>query len=117
MKNITNKAFLEKPTTTNIALVPFEIAGSTFGMRLIQSNRDNTVVSPRIKSIVLGSLLGDGSLDIPGTNKYLLFVLVQTFHNFEYVWFIYNELSGLCQSIPGIGTTVRRNNRHHYMRV
>ena len=117
MKNITKKSPFTLSKNEVTALVPFGTTGSSLGMRLTQSNRENTIVSSKVRSIILGSILGDGSLDKPGTNKYPLFVLVQSYNNREYAWFIYTQLNSLCQSLPGLGTSVRRGVRHYYIRV
>jgi hypothetical protein len=82
MKNITNYKFIDKHIYQNIAITPFGVVGSTFNIKVTQFTSDNTVVSSWIRSIFIGSILGDGSLDMFGTSKYTWFMLVQAFDNF-----------------------------------
>lgn len=115
MKKRNNVATVSTIGCTSV--IPFGVVGSTLGITLSQKNRDTTVISKRCRSIIIGSLLGDGSLDIRGTGKNPMFVLVQTLRNFEYVWSMYREFSNLCRSLPQVGITTRRETRHYYVRL
>lgn len=58
-------------------------------------------LSKRQKSIIIGSILGDGYLDFNGYQGTRL-QIKQCQKNKEYVWWLYNELKNLCKSEPNM---------------
>jgi hypothetical protein len=74
---------------------------------LTSIERNRLKLSPRVKSIIVGLILSDGWLQ----KRYhwnARLGLKQSIVNFEYLWFVYNELAYLCSSLPYPGKSIMR---------
>jgi LAGLIDADG DNA endonuclease family len=69
--------------------------------------RNMIKLTPRIKSIIIGLLLSDGWLQQHyHWNPRLGFK--QSINNFNYLWYIFNEMSYLCSNLPYKGKSIIR---------
>lgn len=72
-----------------------------------RNERDSLIITPYQKSIMIGSLLSDGwVLRKKGWNS--AFGLKQSIKNFEYLWFVFLQLSPLCSNIPILCKNMKR---------
>lgn len=110
MKRIT-------PNYTVKDLVVYTPTSLSLGYRFTDWLRTHYVITHHMRTILVASLLGDGSIQrVPGSH-YPRYALNQSLKNFRYLWFIYGELGALCNSMPFIGTGVRNGIRNFTVRL
>lgn len=78
------------PLVTTMELVKYGEGGSTLGIRRVSKYiLSSTICTNRIRSQLVGHLLGDGSLIITRTSITPYFVFSQTLKRFDYVWHVF----------------------------
>lgn len=71
-------------------------------------NRNMLQLNPYLKSMLIGILLSDGWINIKkGWNPCI--GLKQSINNFNYIWWIFCELSYLCSNIPYISKNIKKS--------
>ena len=90
---------------------------STVGLRLNQWCRNMTGITPRIRSILLGGMLGDGGLSMSHSSVNPYYVFTQTTKRFWYCWALFLELSHLCQKSPTLGSSTRYGITSYFMQI
>ena len=79
----------------------------SFKSKLTNSEKILLVLTPRVKSIIIGLILSDGWIQKKGHwNTRIGFK--QSIKNFPYLWHVYNELGYLCSSLPMNAKNVTR---------
>lgn len=90
---ISKAISIKKLNSSNTELIPYGKIGSTTGIRLNNWVRNITPFSSSIESQLIGHLLGDGSIHFTKTSVTPYFVFTQTQKRFDYVWFVFQNLS------------------------
>lgn len=90
---------------------------STVGLRLDLKSRLLTTLSYDIRSQIIGHILGDGWIGKSKTSKYPYFVFTQSLKRFEYVWYVYNNLSCLCQKSLTLSKSIRRGKTYYFIQL
>lgn len=103
--------------STCTAIIPYGGSYSSIGIRLNSWVRDITILTPRIRSIILGSLLGDGALVMSRTSINPYFVFTQTIKRYWYTSFMFAELSSLCQKAPTLGGSTRHGVTSYFTQI
>ncbi|CAO1638506.1 unnamed protein product (mitochondrion) [Parajaminaea phylloscopi] len=90
------------------------------GIKFPTFYRENIKCPTNINAILIGSILGNGSLDLQIKSKYPFFVITRPIRkdeDFYYIWFYYKQFRILCQSFPRISITKRYNKVHYYTKI
>ena len=83
--------------------------------RHTKQERNMIAIPPYQYSVIVGLLLSDGWLIIPGTthiNPRLGFS--QSLSHFKYIWFVFNALSHYCENLPVIRERKRAKKTTHW---
>jgi len=79
----------------------------SFKSRLTNSEKSLLILTPRVKSIIIGLILSDAWIQKKGHwNTRIAFK--QSIINFPYLWHIYNELGYLCSGLPMSAKAITR---------
>lgn len=65
----------------------------------------------------MGHLLRDGSIQFSKTSITPYFIFTQTQKRFEYVWFVFQNLSHYCGRFPLLNVSKRKGNIHCFFNV
>ena len=112
-KSVPIRSFVSPCT----AIIPYGGSYSSIGIRLNSWVRGITILTPRIRSIILGSLLGDGALVMSRTSVNPYFVFTQTIKRYWYTSFMFAELSSLCQKAPTLGSSTRHGVTSYFTQI
>ena len=108
-KNIRLKKniFIKKLHTTSIIIYENRISNLTKKYKITKQERDTINITKYEKSIIIGLILSDGWIQKrKHWNSRLGFK--QSIINFNYIWYIFNNLSILCSNYPYLCKTILR---------
>jgi len=114
--NISKKS-ITKIQTNCQSIIPYGSVYSALGIRLNSHCRNITELFSYPREQIIGHLLGDGSLFISKTSTMPCFYFTQTMARIEYIWFVFNHLSHLCEVKPDFNMSVRKGTISHSLRV
>jgi hypothetical protein len=83
----------------------------TIGIRLNKINREMTVLIPSLREQIIGHMLGDACIVYSHTSKIPYFQFVQSLKKFHYLLFSFNFLASLCESIPKLNISFRKEKK------
>jgi hypothetical protein len=84
-----------------IALTVFNsVHSSSVGLRVTNKIKAITILHTDLYNMLIGLLLGDGSLQMGKQSKNPRFIHGQGIGKLAYSWYIFNLLSHYCQSVP-----------------
>jgi len=93
-----------------LVLINNDLYRSTVGIKITEQSRNITspFYNSHLWSQIIGHLLGDGSLVLSWSSKNPYYVFTQGFKRFNYAWFVFNNMSFLCKSMPRLGKSNRK---------
>ena len=109
IKNLSTKTNTLSTSCKQITLWNKQIGINSMSFKSKLTNNEKFLLNltPRVKSILTGSILSDAWLQKRGEwNPRIGFK--QSINNFPYLWYIYNELGYLCSGLPMLAKTVTR---------
>ena len=95
-----------------LVIINNDMYESTVGLKISLQTRNLTIpfCNSHLFSQIIGHLLGDGSLVLSWSSKNPYFVFTQGLLRFRYAWFVFNNISFLCKSMPRLGKSNRKGN-------
>lgn len=110
---------ISKPQECKALVVWGTILGSSVGYgRLTKQVRYMIVLPPYQYSVLVGLLLSDGWLSLSTkTSVNARFGFRQSSAQFEYVWFVFNDLSHYCERYPYSYASVRRGIAFYHITI
>lgn len=112
-----SKNSITKVQTNCQSIIPYGSVYSTLGIRLNSHCRNITELLSYSREQIIGHLLGDGTLSYSQTSTVSCFCFTQTMARIEYIWFVFNHLSHLCEAKPDFTMSVRKGTVSHSLRV
>lgn len=100
-----------------LSLIPYGTIGSTTLIGLNNYVRNETPFPNKIISQLIGHLLGDGSINYSKTSITPYFVFTQTQKRFNYLWFVFQQLSHYCGRYPLLSVSFRNGKRNYFLSV
>lgn len=107
-----NKSFLFNVIGVNIkelVIINNDMYESTLGLEISLQTRNLTTpfYNSHLFSQIISHLLDDGSLALSWSSNNPYFVFTQGLLRFRYAWFVFNNISFLCKSMPRLGKSAR----------
>lgn len=114
---VTKSISIKNLKSNSTDLVPYGIVGSSTLIRLNNYVRNATPFPSQVISQLVGHLLGDGSIQFSKTSITPYFIFTQTLKRFNYVWFVFQQLSHYCGRYPLLGVSPRKGNNYYFISV
>ena len=104
------KPIKDIPHSTCTDIVVQGVTGSTVGLGSNAYMTKNTFFPSVIVAQLVGHLLGDGTLQFSDSRKSKTprFIFTQTLKRFDYLWFVYIQLSHYCSQMPYLYSGMRK---------
>jgi hypothetical protein len=108
-----SKSIIPTSTCTDLVIWGNNLPSGVGWGRHTKQERNMIAIPPYQYSVIVGLLLSDGWLIIPGTTHISPRLgLSQSLSHFKYIWFVFNALSHYCENFPVLRERKRGKKTH-----